>query len=86
LVRPLTVQLVVDVVQVKPPGEEVTVYREIAVPPVVEGAVQETWELRLPTRATDALGAPGTVAGVAGAEGAEAGPVPAGLLATTSNS
>jgi len=41
-VRPVTVQLVVDVVQVNEPGDEVTVYVVIALPPLLLGAAQET--------------------------------------------
>jgi len=41
-VRPATVQLVVEVVQVNEPGDEVTVYVVIALPPSLLGAAQET--------------------------------------------
>ena len=38
----MTVQLVVAVVQLKPPGDEVTVYPVIDAPPLLDGAVQDT--------------------------------------------
>ena len=42
LVRPLTVHEVDEVVHCNPPGLEVTVYAEIAAPPVEAGAVHDT--------------------------------------------
>ena len=42
LVRPVTVQPVVAVEHVKEPGDEVTVYDEIAAPPVLDGALHDT--------------------------------------------
>jgi len=42
LVRPVTVQPVVAVVQVKPPGDEVAVYPVMVDPPLEAGAVQLT--------------------------------------------
>jgi hypothetical protein len=86
LVRPITVQVVEAVEQVKPPGEEVAVYPVIAAPPLEEEAVQDTtdWALAFEVAVT-AVGAVGTVAGVAGAEAAELGPVPAPLVAVTEN-
>ena len=84
LVRPFTVQLVVAVEQVKPPGDETTAYEVMAAPPLETGAVHETtdWALAYDVPATP-VGAPGAVAGMAGAEGAEAGPVPAEFWAVT---
>jgi len=41
-VRPLTVQVVVVVVHVRAPGEEVTVYFVIVAPPFEAGALQLT--------------------------------------------
>ena len=83
---PLTVQLVVTVGHEKPPGLEVTVYPEMAAPPVETGAVQDTTDWALPLEdAVTPVGAPGTVAGMAGAEAADAGPVPAELVAVTVN-
>jgi len=46
-VRPITVHEVVDVVHVKPPGLEVTVYDVIAVPPLFDGAVHDTTDCEL---------------------------------------
>jgi len=63
-VRPLTVQEVSAEVQVKPPAVEVTVYEEIAAPPVEAGAVHDSVADPLPATATGLVGAPGTVAGV----------------------
>jgi hypothetical protein len=42
LVRPPTVQVLAEVVQVNDPGVEVTVYPVIDAPPVEDGAVQDT--------------------------------------------
>jgi hypothetical protein len=42
LVRPVTVQDVLLVVQVRPPGLDVTVYPVMAAPPLEAGAVHET--------------------------------------------
>jgi len=42
LVRPPTVQVLAEVVQVNDPGVEVTVYPVIAAPPFEEGAVHDT--------------------------------------------
>lgn len=46
----------------KPPGEDVTVYPVIAVPPLLAGAVHDTVATLLPGVADTAVGAPGTVA------------------------
>ena len=40
--RPVTVQLADEVVHWNEPGDDVTVYDEIAAPPLETGAVQET--------------------------------------------
>ena len=84
LVSPLTVQEVDTVEQVKPPGDDVTVYPLIAAPPLETGAVQVTndWVLAFEVAVT-AVGAPGTAAGTAGADAADEGPVPAELVADT---
>ena len=62
-VRPETVAKVPLVVAVMPPGEEVTVYCEIGLPPDDIGAVQTTTAvpLALPTVAITLVGFPGTV-------------------------
>ena len=86
LVRPVTVQPVEAVVQVRPPGDEVTVYPLMAAPPSEAGAVQDTtdWVLALdvaPPRSARS----GELAGMAAAEGADAGLVPLALVAVTVN-
>jgi hypothetical protein len=83
--RPVTVQVVVpEVVQVKPPGDEVTVYPVMGAPPLEPGAVHDTvdWLLALDVAVTP-VGAPGTTDGVAVADGDEAALVPAELVALT---
>jgi len=87
LVRPVTVQVVAPVVvQVKPPGVEVTVYAVMGRPPVEEGAVQwmTDWPLAFEVAVT-AVGAPGTDAGTMAPEAAEATLVPEPLVALTVN-
>ena len=82
----MTVQVVPRTAQVAPPGEAVTVYPVIGVPPLVADAVHATtdWVLAYEVAVTP-VGTEGTVAGVAGPEAAEAGPVPAPLVAFTVN-
>jgi hypothetical protein len=63
-VRPVTVQLVVEVVQVKRPGVEVTVYPVIAEPPLLAGADQEMVIDESPNTASTDVGASGAAAGV----------------------
>jgi hypothetical protein len=58
------VQEVVAVEQVNPPGEKVTVYAVIALPPLDAGAVQLTTDDALPTVPETLVGAPGTVLGI----------------------
>ena len=91
LVKPVTVQEVAAavgatdvVVQVLPPGDEVTVYLVMVAPPLEAGAVHETtdWELALDVAVTP-VGAPGTAAGVAEFDTADAAPLPDPLVATT---
>jgi hypothetical protein len=87
-VRPDTVHVVAPVVvQVALPGEEVTVYPVMGVPPVLAGAVQETtsWFVAVPAAPVTPVGTPGTVAGVRLALGPEAEPVPLVLVAVTEN-
>ena len=63
MVSPATVQLSNDVVvQVFPPGLDVTVYFVTAEPPLLEGADQLMVACALPADAEAAVGAPGTVA------------------------
>ena len=73
-VRPVTVQLVVEVVQVNEPGDEVTVYPVIELPPVDVGADQDTTTCVLPNTPDTLVGAPGTVAGTTAPEYAELHP------------
>ena len=81
--RPVTEQLSPDVVHVKPPGDEVAVYDEIA-EPFAAAADQASVALPLPGVAVFSVGAPGSVAGVADSA-FEAGPVPAEFVAVTVN-
>jgi hypothetical protein len=83
LVRPSTVQVSEEVVQVLPPGLAVTVYPRIGRPPVAIGAFHTTNAPLAPEVAVTLVGAPGTAAGVADAEGAEAAPLPAPFVAVT---
>jgi len=83
LVSPLTVHGLDAAVQVRPPGDEVTVYPVMAEPPSLTGTVHDTTAEALPAVADAAVGAPGTVAGVTAYEGADAGPVPEMLVAVT---
>jgi hypothetical protein len=83
--------LVVDPVTVLTiePGEEVTVYWVIALPPL-EGAIQLTVACLSPATADTEVGAPGTVpltvaTGVTGDEGVDVALLPMALLATTVN-
>jgi hypothetical protein len=79
------VQEVVAVVQVNPPGEEVTAYPVIALPPLDPGAVQLTTDEALATVPETFVGAPGTVLGDTLADAVEAVELPAALVATTVN-
>jgi len=68
-------------VQVKPPGEDVTVYEEIG-EPFAGAASHVSVAVPAPATASDSVGAPGSVAGVA--ESAfDAEPVPAEFVAVT---
>jgi hypothetical protein len=58
--NPATVHERVDVVQVYPPGDEVTVYEEIVEPPFDEGADHDTVAEFSPATALTEVGAPGT--------------------------
>jgi hypothetical protein len=86
LVRPLTVQLVPALVQVKLPGDDVTVYPVMVEPPVEADAVHDTTELALAFDvALTPVGAEATVAGVTLLEAAELALLPAALVASTVN-
>lgn len=82
--NPVTVQDVPLVVQVRPPGNEVTVY--VTLPLVPDGAAQLITAVELPAVAVTAVGAPGRgTFGVTELDGADEGPVPAELAAITVN-
>ena len=83
--RPVTVQEVVEVEQVREPGEEVTVYEVIEAPPVENGADQETTTDPPPLTPTTPVGVPGTDAGVTAADGSEPAPAPTAFEAVTVN-
>jgi hypothetical protein len=84
-VSPVTVRgLGVPVTDI-PPGLEITVYREIGIPPSDTGGVKLTVACVLPARAVTPMGAPGREAGVTALEAVEGVPVPLMLLAATVN-
>ncbi len=70
-------------VPVNPPGEEVTVYPVIAVPPLLTGAVKDTVADPLPATAETLVGALGTMLGVTELDALEAVEFPAAFVATT---
>ena len=80
-VRPITVTDVPVVVAVTPPGDEITVYSVMALPPLEAGAVHETNAWRSPGTADTPMGGSGTVAGVTKFDTLEAGLVPRELVA-----
>ncbi len=72
------------VVQVRPPGDEVTVY--VTVPLVPDAAVQLIRAVEFPAVTVTAVGDPGSgTRGVTELDGVEEGPVPAALVAATVN-
>ena len=84
--RPVTVHEVEAVVHSNPPGFEVTVYFEIAAPPVFAGALQETTDSPLAFDVPDTdVGTPGTLDGMTAADAEEAEPVPDTFVAVTEN-
>jgi len=84
-VRPGTVQLVVDVVQVNEPGMDVAVYPVVGLPPVEAGATHDTAACAFPDTADTALGMPGVVAGTIAFDASDASPPPREFVATTVN-
>ena len=81
-------QEVVAVLQVSPPGVEVTVYEVIALPPLDPGAVQLTLDDAFAAVPETPVGAPGTVGGTLGVtleDGLESTESPAELVANTLN-
>jgi hypothetical protein len=83
LVKPVITRGELAPVAVKPPGEEVTVYPVMALPPSEAGAVNATLAWAFPAVATGLVGAPGTVLGVTAADVTDAREFPAALVATT---
>ena len=83
MVKPVTTRGEFAPVAVKPPGEDVTLYPVMTLPPVEVGAVNATLTCALPAVATGLVGAPGTVIGVTAADAAEATEFPTALVATT---
>ena len=78
-------QLVVAVVQVNEPGDDVTVYAVTALPPLLEGAFHETTTDESPNAPDTEVGTPGTVAGTTAPEAVDAEPLPALFVAVTVN-
>jgi hypothetical protein len=83
--RPVTVQVVVVVVQLAPPGIVTTEYPVTGLPPVEAGGDHTTVIDLAPAAAVGEAGAPGTVAGVTGADAADATDVPAAFVAVAVN-
>ena len=79
-------EVVPVVVQVFPPGVDVTAYPVMGRPPVNEGASHDTTDCPLANEvAVTPVGAPGLVGTITALEGREAGPVPCPLVAVTVN-
>ena len=78
-------QLVPEVVQVMDPGDELTVYPVVELPPSLDGAVQDTRAELSPNTPATAVGAPGTVAGMTAVDADDVEPVPALFAAATTN-
>jgi hypothetical protein len=83
--KPVTTRGELVPVVVKSPGEDVTVYAVIALPPSEVGGLNATLACALPAVATGPVGAPETVIGVTAVEATEATELPAALVATTVN-
>ena len=82
---PLTAHEVVEVVQLRPPGDEITVYDVTAEPPSDDGADHETTTDPALLTPTTPVGEPGSVAGTTADEAEEAEPAPALFVAATVN-
>jgi len=82
-VRPVTVHEVVAVVHVNPPGDDVTVYAVMALPPSETGTDQVTTTEDAPDTPETDRGALGVVAGVIEEVGLADIPAPFLLMATT---
>jgi len=84
--KPVTRHEVELVVQVNPPGFDVTVYPLIAAPPSDTGATQVTTDWPFPPLVADTpLGAPGTAEGTTTFDGADSDCAPPVFTATTVN-
>lgn len=84
LVSPRTVhEVVFVVVQVKPPGVDVTVYKVMGVKPLLSGAVHDTVTNLSPLVAFTFLGAEGNMGIVIAADDTESVPEPSTLVAET---
>ena len=82
--RPVTVHVVAPVVvQVRPPGEAVTVYPVMADPSSDAGAVHDTVACSCPATAVTAVGTVGTSAGVTDPVVFDGGESPAAFVALT---
>ena len=81
-VNPLTLHEVDVVVQVNPPGDEVTEYPVMALPPLDPGALQLTTDDTKSIVPETPVGAPGTVLGVT-LDDVPAVEFPAALIAIT---
>ena len=84
LVRPVTMIGDDAPYPTNPPGDEVTAYWVMALPPVAPAA-NVTVEVALPGVAVPMVGGDGTVAGVTGLDEAEAADGPMAFVATTTN-
>lgn len=82
-VKPVTFIGELTPVAVKLPGLDVTVYKVIALPPLLAGATNATLAEVLPAAATTAVGASGTVTGVTAVEAVEATELPTAFVANT---
>ena len=78
-------QLVVVVVHVNEPGDEVTVYPVTAEPPLSVGALHDTTTWVEPKTPDTPVGTPGTAAGTTAPEAVDAEPVPTAFVAVTVN-
>jgi hypothetical protein len=81
--KPVTTRGELAPVAVKPPGEDVTVYPVMALPPSEAGGINATLAWALPAVATGLVGAPGTVLGITDPDATEAIEFPAALVAKT---
>ena len=72
-------------VQLRPPGDEVTVYPVIAEPPVLAGLVHVIVACEAPAVALRPVGAPGVLAGITAVDASEAELVPRELVAVMVN-